>query len=203
MARKYGTDFTGMKFGEVTITRKDKPRRWFGTCSCGSPEKSFFIANLVNGTTQTCGCGRIDHGLSKKQGPTYMVWFNMIDRCTNPKHRYYHRYGGRGITVDPHWMKFENFFADMGEQPAGYTLERKKNDLGYSHANCLWDTRKAQANNRSSNRLITLNGETKTHQQWIEALPHLKSMKHIIHQRLNRGWSEEKALLTPVRAKRH
>ena len=203
MTRKYATNFTGMKFGEVTITRKDKGRRWFGTCSCGSPEKSFFIANLVNGTTKTCGCGRIDHGLSKKQRPTYTVWNNMLDRCLNKKHPYYKDYGGRGILIAPRWLKFENFFADMGKKPAGRTLERKINSLGYMPGNCVWANRKAQANNRRSNRKITLNGKTKNVQQWIEHFPHLKGKRYIVHQRLAAGWSEKEALLTPVRTKSH
>lgn len=201
MKRKYGTDYTGMKFGMVTITRKDKGRRWFGTCDCGSPEKSFLIANLVTGSTQTCSCGRIKHGLSKKEHATYCVWFNMLDRCFNKKHRYYRRYGGRGIKVAQRWMKFENFFADMGRKPPKHTLERKKNDEGYSKSNCCWATMKTQANNKGNNKLIALHGKTQTQQQWIEELPHLKGKRHIVYQRISAGWSEEEALLTPVRAK--
>lgn len=196
-------DYTGMGFGRVTITRKDKDRRWFGLCSCGSPEKSFLIANLVNGTTESCGCGRMTHCLSKKQKASYNVWFNMIDRCHNSRHPYFHRYGGRGISVDPRWVKFENFFEDMGPQPAGYTLERKKNNLGYSKENCTWDTRKAQANNRSSNRLLTLDGETMNVKQWANHLPQLQGKDYVVCKLLAAGWSVEKALRTPVRAKRH
>ncbi|KKL51411.1 hypothetical protein LCGC14_2295730, partial [marine sediment metagenome] len=30
--------------------------------------------------------------------PEYQVWWNMIDRCTNPDYSAYDYYGGRGIT---------------------------------------------------------------------------------------------------------
>ena len=83
-----------------------------------------------------------------KYSKTYMVWGSMLQRMTNPKNKAYHRYGGRGLILDPRWLQFENFLADMGEKPEGLTLERKENNLGYSKANCKWATYKEQANNR-------------------------------------------------------
>lgn len=72
----------------------------------------------------------------------------MLDRCTRTTHKNYADYGGRGITVCDRWRRFENFLADMGERPDGLTLERVDNDLGYGPLNCVWATRKDQANNR-------------------------------------------------------
>lgn len=81
--------------------------------------------------------------------PTYGSWRAMLKRCTNPKHPAYASYGGRGITVCERWLhSFQNFLEDMGERPAGKTLDRKNNDLGYSPANCRWATWNEQARNK-------------------------------------------------------
>lgn len=72
---------------------------------------------------------------------------NMLRRCTNPNHPRYADWGGRGITVDPRWSDYRNFLADMGERPAGTTLNRKDNNGNYCRANCEWATPTMQAAN--------------------------------------------------------
>lgn len=108
------------------------------------------------------------HGKSKTI--IYTAWTNMRQRCENPNTPAYHRYGGRGISVCQRWQSFDAFMADMGEPPAGATLERINNDGDYSPANCQWASRKQQANNRSSNRYITYAGRTQTLAAWADEL---------------------------------
>jgi len=99
----------------------------------------------------------------------YQIWTSMRSRCNNPNHRFYHQYGGRGIRVCEAWASFEAFWRDMGPSwREGLTLERRNNDLGYSPDNCIWASRKTQANNRSNSRFVTFAGETKTIAQWAE-----------------------------------
>lgn len=88
--------------------------------------------------------GHTSGGASK----TYMVWASMKARCNNSSSKDYKYYGGRGITIDPTWHTFERFLEDMGEAPAGLTLERKDNNLGYSKDNCCWSTWTEQGMNK-------------------------------------------------------
>jgi len=66
----------------------------------------------------------------------------MLARCRNPNHHAYGRYGGRGITVFPEWRdSFGAFLRDMGERPAGKTLDRYPDNNGnYEPGNCRWAT---------------------------------------------------------------
>lgn len=66
------------------------------------------------------------HGYSKRKkvSSTYSTWYSMKQRCLNPNNLKFEYYGAREITVCERWMKFENFFEDMGERPKGMTIDR-------------------------------------------------------------------------------
>lgn len=73
----------------------------------------------------------------------------MIYRCTDLNNPRYKDWGGRGITIDPRWLEFDNFLADMGERPPGTSLNRIDNDGNYCKENCEWATpHEQQVNSR-------------------------------------------------------
>lgn len=77
----------------------------------------------------------------------------------------------------------------------GLTLERTKNDEGYSPGNCEWATMSQQSQNTSKVRFLTLNGETHSMREWSDVTG-LK--KETIRGRLRKGWSVKKALTMEV-----
>lgn len=121
----------------------------------------------------------------------------MRQRCMNPNAQAWPRYGGRGIKVCERWDAFEAFLADMGERPSpNHSLDRIDNDGDYCPENCRWTDRKTQQNNTRGNRYIELDGERLTLSQWEERMG---LTRDVIRQRLLLGWSEERAVRTPVR----
>jgi hypothetical protein len=158
--------------------------------------------NLVHHNTKSCGCRRhrVSREIHTTHGatgtPTYKIWRDMKTRCQNKNSSGYPKYGAKGVTVCQRWQTFENFLADMGEQPQpGYTIERRENGKGYTPDNCLWIPKAEQARNKTTNHRITANGETKTLADWARAL---NTDHTTLLGRLARGWPEEEAVTRPV-----
>ena len=72
----------------------------------------------------------------------------MRRRCNNPNHLRFKDYGGRGIKVCKRWDLFENFLADMGRRPKGYSIERINVNGNYTPSNCKWIPKRDQSKNR-------------------------------------------------------
>ena len=91
------------------------------------------------------------HGLSKH--PLCSVWIAMRDRCNNPKHKEYHRYGGRGISVCTEWLDPGTFLKwAMPKWKKGLQIDRIDNNKGYSPDNCRFVTSKVNNNNTEVNK---------------------------------------------------
>ena len=162
----------GQTFGRLTVlsrAHKNKQENWTWLCKCECGNQKILSGDsLRSGKGKSCGClrlvvcakmhaGNITHGdwIGGKPSAEIKIWCAIQQRCLNPKHRAYHRYGGRGIKICRRWRKFENFLADMGRRPPGihgkrakYTIDRMDNDKGYYKRNCKWATMKEQATHR-------------------------------------------------------
>jgi len=178
-------------------SKTDTNARWFCRCDCGRGTVAYG-QDLARGKVKSCGCLNAErimqHGMSHTH--VYHVWQAMLQRCENPNAQSYANYGARGISVCPAWHNFEAFFADMGNRPTGYSLERENNDGNYEPENCRWATTVEQANNNRRNRIIVINGQSRTFAQWAK----YAGLKwYTLRQRLDVcGWDIERALTEPV-----
>lgn len=196
---------------------------WLCQCDCG---KKVRVAghDLLHGT-QSCGClakevrlKNLAKGWGWNKKPTkepkaktkqirtgesgtrlYKIWDAMKRRCYNSKHIYFKNYGGRGIKICDEWLNdfyaFKKWSLSNGYE-ATLTIDRINNNGNYEPSNCRWVTNKENCNNTRTNRLITINGITKTLQQWADECGIYSGT---IRERLRRGWSDEKLLEEPKR----
>lgn len=103
---------------------------------------------------------RHGHTRNSKSSPTYVSWYSMVQRCTNPNNKAYAAYGAAGVRVCAAWLKFDAFLNDMGERPPGTTIDRHPNGSGnYEPGNCRWATPTEQSANTRRVKLVTLDGE--------------------------------------------
>lgn len=194
-------DITGQKFGRLLVL-KYSGGLWHCQCDCGVI-KDIAGHELLSGKTKSCGCLKREriikrsttHG--KRKTSEYNIWSAMRNRCNNPNDKRYSSYGGRGVSVCQEWNEsFEAFDRDMGPKPSPkHTLDRINNDGNYEPSNCRWATDEQQRNNRRSTVTLTLDDKTHNLTEWSKRTGFSSAT---IYGRLLRGWSDEKAITTPL-----
>ena len=199
-------DLTGRRFGRWLVISQSPIRKYKTqvaydcVCDCGT-------RRLVSGSclrhnhSASCGCAfkeaaaksQITHGLTKHR--LRGTWRSMKERCYNPNHTAYARYGGRGITVCKRWMDFATFVSDNEALALpGLTIDRRNNDGNYNPSNCRWVTRRQQTLNRDNNVWIEFRGKRLIAADWARETG-LHAMT--IRSRLHAGWPVELALTAP------
>lgn len=163
-------DMVGQTSGRWTVVEfagytKRGSARWTVVCSCGT--RRIHDGHMIrHGRTLSCGCLKLEqfrerlisHGNAQrgKRTASYRSWARMIQRCGNPNNTHWKHYGGRGIVVCDRWHTYENFVADMGEPPTGYSIERLNVDGNYEPPNCIWANHKTQMSNTRRNAIVML-----------------------------------------------
>lgn len=195
----------GKRFGRLIVVaylgkRKCAPI-YSCLCDCGSTHVAL-KSNLIRGDVRSCGCLHHDvlvaRNVTHKMSHTveYRVWTGIMSRCYNPNRKSFANYGGRGISVCSQWHKFENFIVDIGLRTGpDYSIDRIDNNGHYEPGNVRWATKKQQCRNRTSNKLVTAWGHTKTLAEWAD----FSNVSYdTIKRRLVYGWLPEAAISVEV-----
>lgn len=79
----------------------------------------------------------------------------MKQRCLNPNHPKYYRYGGRGIKVWEEWKPLKNFYlwATQSGFREGLSIDRINNDGDYNPENCRWISISLNSKNKSTTKI--------------------------------------------------
>ncbi len=169
-------DLTGLRFGRLVVLsfnhRQGKYYYWLCKCDCGT-EKLVAGGCLRGGNSKSCGClqretrvfANTTHGMSHTK--EHDTWCDIKKRCGNPNNSHYESYGGRGIKVCDRWREsFENFYADMGSCPKGFSIERVNVNGNYEPSNCKWISMKDQMKNLQKSRYLEYNGKRMIMADW-------------------------------------
>jgi len=192
-------------FGYLTVLSRvaaTGQAKWLCACICGKQTIQPGY-DLRKGKILSCGCKRKlligksneTHGMTHTR--EYRAWVNMRNRCFRKSDKAFGRYGALGITVCDEWLNsFETFFSDLGKCPENHSLDRIDPTGNYRVDNCRWANVEVQSNNKRRVKSATINGETKSIACWCREL----NLNHrTIRARIyERGWSPEKAILTPI-----
>lgn len=205
MKATIGTQFGDLLVIEEAGKNKHSHRLVTCLCSCGNT-KTIAAASLEKGATTSCGCKRASRigAANRKHGKygtkVYYTWQTMLQRCRNPNHQSFKDYGAKGVDVCPEWETFERFLEDMGEPPTPEHSIDRIDPLGiYCKENCRWASSKEQANNKTSNRVLEIDGVAKTLGEWAE---HFGIPYDRVRQRLNMGYEPLEALTAPLGRRR-
>lgn len=90
------------------------------------------------------------NGINWNNTPTYASWVAMRQRCI---HLPDHIYQQNGIKICEEWDSFDTFLKDMGERPAGTTLDRIDVYGDYGPSNCRWSSKARQNRNIRKKRV--------------------------------------------------
>lgn len=205
-------DVRGQRFGRLVALGYSHTTKagthWEVQCDCGKIKK-VSLGSLRSGGAQSCGCLQRERASawSTKNAGThrlshtslYNVHRGMKERCYNSNSKTYKYYGGRGISICAEWINdfpaFAKWAQENGYKP-GLKIDRRNNDGNYEPSNCHWVTHRENCNNQKNSRQIFFQGKSMTASFWAE---HTGVRATTISRRINKGWSVEKALMTPPR----
>ena len=127
------TDITNQRFGKLVAecySHNNKENRAVWKCRCDCGNYCYATSkNLKAGNNTSCGCAKKERAkmFKYKDGRTHEKlhrrWQGMLDRCNDPKEKYY---CAKGIKVCDEWKDYQTFKKWAYEN--GYDPKLKRNE---------------------------------------------------------------------------
>ena len=168
-------DLAGKRFGDWLVDHYVGAAKWRCVCRRCGTHHDVKGWTLRTGRSKRCSDCRVSllikrntkHGLSKTGA--YASWEHMKQRVGNPNNPAFERYSKLGYAPEYHF--FIPLYADLGDRPAGYSIDRIDNSQGYFPHNVRWADRKTQRQNQGPRR--TRAAIAKARQRTEQSLPPL------------------------------
>lgn len=164
-------NWAGVRSGFLTFTKRAEgdalPVKWNAECICG---KHLQISTANIRKTKSCGCKNANRKHFKRDHKrAYSIWQSMLARTRYSERDCSKKYVEKGIAVDPRWLSFANFLADMGDPPDKHSIDRINCEGDYTKENCRWASDVVQAKNRKSTNWFAYNGTILTTTELAQA----------------------------------
>lgn len=198
-------DISGQRFGRLVAVERDysvesRKAHWICECDCGNKKT---VRGDSLGKVNSCGCLKeeqdkanltANHTHKMSGSKLYQAWTGMKQRCYNPNNQKYKNYGERGIRVCAEWKEDSNTFIEWALNNGfseNLTLDRIDVNGDYEPNNCRWITNQEQCENRTTNVLVSYNGDTITLKRYAQLTG--KNYGTMV-SRYQRGWSIEEVM---------
>lgn len=210
-------DMTGKRFGRLVVVKYSHSKDaafWLCQCDCG--DTSVVRSAILNdGSAKSCGCGSREAAVANAAAASRQkklpfpntrklkeLYRNMLDRCYDPDNKRYANYGGRGIRICDEWLtdrlSFYHWATDNGHAK-GLQIDRIDVNGNYEASNCRFVDVFVQMNNTTLNHFLEWYGTRHTVADWARILG---VTSRALQSRIGHGWSVERALTQPFRARR-
>jgi len=173
-------------------------RRWRCLCTCGVL-KDVAEQCLVTRQSRSCGCLQSEEIRQRATvhggyaSSLYKSWRSIRSRCGRRLHY-------KDVRMCERWNSFINFRTDIldeiGPRPFGTSIDRIDNTKGYVPGNVRWSTPTQQSRNRRCVKQVSIGDRSVA---VVVLADELEISARTLHARLERGWSIDRVITTPLR----
>jgi len=178
---------------------------WTVECGLCGDQRTISSGNIkrISGRCGKCSQlkSRVSTTVNGVRRPEFIAWMGAKERCGYIKGR--NTYKAKNIKIWDGWLGidgFSNFYEHIGPKPSDkHILDRIDNTGDYVPGNVRWATPSQSNSNKSNNRVIEIEGESKPFNHWCQDYG---IYPELVNSRVISGWPIEDAITRPYRPTR-